>query len=507
MRLGIKLKFALLLSGILMLTTSVVGIIMIYHQKSSLEAQLRSMAGTITDEFAADGKMPLLQKDSLAMNLLAQNILKYPGITDAYVINHDLVIEGHTRTNEVGHRYKDAALIAKTTGPLPWLIKESAGELTFAAPIVFKKTTVGYAVISFSDGFIKKQVSKAIRSVVIIALLAIAGVAIMSLPLASRLLRPIFTIFKGTQEITLGNLDYRIPAGRRDEIGELINAFNAMASELKKKEILKGVFNRYVNPHVATEILKEPEKVRLGGERRIVTVFFADIRGFTALTKKTRPEDVVELLNRYFTLLTEVIFAFEGTVDKFIGDAVMSVFGSPVKMDFHLERGVKAAFAIKTAVEKINRVREKRGAVPLNIGIGLDSGVVIAGNMGSVMRMEYTAVGDAVNMASRLSDIAKGGQMLVSDALHEKIKDNAVAERLSEIEIKGVDHPVTLYNITELKGAWKDETARAADKAITEFNLLEIHGSLSKHGASDKHGSWDKDVERMVKKAVADLDE
>lgn len=500
MRVGIKLKFALLLSGILMFTTSVVGVIMIYHQKSSLEAQLRSMAGTITDEFATDSKIPLLQKDSLAMNLLVQNILKYPGLTDAYILNHDLVIEGRMHIKEVGHRYQDAALIAGTSGPGPWLVKEAAGELTFAAPIVFKKTTVGYTIITFSDAFIKKQVSGAVRSVIIIAILAVAGVAVMSLPLAARLLRPIFTIFKGTQEIMLGNLDYRIPVNRRDEIGELIKSFNAMASELKKKEILKGVFNRYVNPHVADEIMREPEKVRLGGQRSEVTVFFADIRGFTALSKKTSPEDVVELLNRYFTLLTEVIFAFEGTVDKFIGDAVMSVFGSPVKMERHLEQGVKAAFAIKTAVEKINRMREKRGAVALNIGIGLDSGVVIAGNMGSVSRMEYTAVGDAVNMASRLSDLAKGGQVLVPNALYEKIKDNVDGERLAEVDIKGVGRSVTLYNIVDLRGAWKEESSRAVDKAITEFNLLEIHGSF------DKQASWDKDVKRMVQKAVEDLD-
>jgi adenylate cyclase len=323
--------------------------------------------------------------------------------------------------------------------------------------MVFQDTTVGYTVISFSKEFISERVRGAAASVVVVAVIAIILVSLLSIPLASRLLRPLFRLFKGTKEIAIGNFDYRIPEGGKDEMGELIRSFNMMAMELKKKEVMKGVFNRYVSPDVADEILKEPESIRLGGERRDVTVFFADIRDFTSHSVRMPPEEIVEILNRYFTLITEIVFRFEGTIDKFIGDAVMGVFGSPIKSEAHLGHGIKAVFAIREAVSRVNQLRETMGQVPFHVGIGLDSGEVIVGNMGSSMRMEYTAVGEAVNMASRLSSMARGGEILINGELYASLQGMVVAEALTDTVIKGIDRPVKLYNIVELKGGWKSE--------------------------------------------------
>src|SRR3990170_27841 len=226
---------------------------------------------------------------------------------------------------------------------------------------------------------------------------------------------------------------------------------------------MKGVFNRYVSPHVADEILKEPESLKLGGERREVTVFFADIRGFISHTRGMSPEETVETLNRYFTLITEIVFRFEGTIDKFIGDSVMCVFGSPIKSETHLEQGLKAAFAIREALSEVNSRREEKGIPPFPMGIGLDSGEVIVGNMGSKMRMEYTAVGEAVNMASRLTGLARGGEILVGENLYNGIAGMVHAGEVTGGEIKGIDSPVRLYNIAGLKGPWKSEVKGVID--------------------------------------------
>ncbi|MBI5586906.1 MAG: HAMP domain-containing protein, partial [Deltaproteobacteria bacterium] len=353
-------------------------------------------------------------------------------------------------------------------GPPPW-VAESEGTITFVSPIVFKQTTVGYAVVLFSDDFIKERVQKAVTSVVLVAGIAIIIVSLISVPMASGLLRPIFRLFKGTKEIALGNFDYRIPDKSNDEMGDLVRSFNKMASELKEKELHKGIFSRYVSPQVADEILKEPERIRLGGERREVTVFFADIRDFTALSRKMLPEETVEILNRYFTLITEIIFRFNGTVDKFIGDAVMGVFGSPIRNETHLEHGVKAAAAIKKALEVVNRSRRSKGLVPLQMGLGVDSGEVIVGNMGSKSRMEFTAVGDSVNIASRLADLARGGEIIISESVYGSIKDNVIAEPMHAMVIKGFEHPLTLYSLVDLRGRWKEEVEEIVSSAVTQL--------------------------------------
>lgn len=466
MKIGVKIKLAVLLSVLFFLTTILMGVMMIANQRASLEDLLRSMAGTITHEFASDSKIPLMQKDALAMNLLVQNILKYPGIHDAYILNDSLHIEGHNELSDVGLRYENEKGIEDASGTPPWIIREESGVITFASPIIFKDTTVGYTVISFSDSFIQERVLQAVKKVTLVAFLAAIGVSLISIPLSSVLLRPVFRLFKGTSEIAMGNFDYRIEPMGKDEIGDLVDAFNHMASELKKKEFLKGALNRYVSSHIADEIMKAPEQVRLGGERREVTVLFADIRGFTALSRTMAPEETVDLLNRYFSVITEVVFRLEGTVDKFIGDGVMCVFGSPVSSPVHLDEGVKCAFAVKEAVAEVNRRRQAHGGAPLQIGIGLDTGPAIVGNMGSKARMEFTAVGDCVNMASRLTDLARGEGIIVSEAVYNSVAVHVEADRLAGLEIKGIDHPVTIYSLTGLKGVWEEDVKTAVAEAI-----------------------------------------
>ena len=471
-KIGIKIKLAVILSTLLFAATFSIGAILVVHQKASLEEQLRSMAGTITHEFASDSKIPFMQRDSLAMNLAVQNILKYPGIYDAYILSHSMQVEAHKDLTEAGADFKgfDGRLLENRQDAAPWLINDGGeGLITFAAPIVFRGTTVGYTVLSFSKSFIQEQVRISIKKVAAIGLIAVAAMTLISIPLASGLLRPVFRLFKGTREIALGNFDYRIPEGGKDEMGDLVRSFNKMASELKKKEVLKGVFNRYVSQHVADEIFRDPESIRLGGDRREVTVFFADIRGFTSISRRMAPEDIVEMLNRYFTVVTDIVFRFEGTIDKFIGDAVMSVFGSPIKSPEHLESGVKAAMAIKLGVEELNRLRAVQNESALHMGIGLDSGEVIVGNMGSSVRMEYTAVGDPVNTASRLTDLAKGGDILVSEFIYKAIAENVVADEIKAVSIKGFENPVTLYNIRGLCGEWNDEVDRIVRLAFMEL--------------------------------------
>jgi adenylate cyclase len=467
MKISVRIKLTVILSILMSFMIITIGIIMTAHERVSLEAQMRNMASTITDEFASDSKMPLLQNDHLTMNLLVQNILKYPGIVNAYILNEKLFIEGHKEINEVGMKYYgNTDAILKSEEPFPWLIQEDEVILTFSSPIIFKETKVGYVVISFSKDFIKEKVKDAQKRIVLITISVIGIVIILSIPLASELLKPVFMLVKGTKEIAIGNLWYRIPSGKKDEIGELIASFNNMAAELEKKEVLKGAFNRYVSAPVADEILKNPEKIHLGGEKREITVLFADIRGFTALTRQKQPEEIVELLNKHFTILTEIIFYFNGTVDKFIGDAVMGVFGAPILREDHLEYAIKAAIVVNKVMEAVNRLREKKGIARLPVGLGLDSGDVIVGSMGSKARMEYTAIGDPVNVASRLTGIAKDGEILIGESLYSKVKNLVSCIKMPDVNIKGIEKPFAIYNVVDSKDVWRADIENVVNSTL-----------------------------------------
>ncbi len=463
---GIKLKYAVILSALLCAVTLAIGAFMVVSQKHALESQIRSMAGAVTGGFSRNSKFPLLENDSLAMSQLIENIIKNPTISDAYILDEKFTIKAHSNMLTIGGKYDQAAKIEKASGPAPWVIAEDESAITYATPVFFKDTRVGYTVVSFSKAFIRESVRSAVTNLVIITVIAIIFVSLISLPLASGLLRPIFMLLKGTKEIGLGNFDYKIPEGRRDEVGELIRSFNHMASELKKKEVMKEVFNLYVSPEVADEILKSPESLDLGGQSRRLTVFFADIRDFTEHVREMSPEQTVELLNRYFSLITEIVFAFGGTIDKFIGDAVMCVFGSPIYTPHHLEQAVKTTVAIRDALGRVNAIRQGRGDPPFHMGFGMDSGPVIVGNMGSRLRMEYTVVGEAVNMASRLSDIAEGGEILIKEGLYPAVDDLAHCVQVESGIIKGIDKPVGLYSIVELKERWRVEVEEVVEKTI-----------------------------------------
>jgi len=463
---GIILNYAIMLSLFLCALTTVMGGFMVVTQKNSMESQIKSMAGAVTGGFSRNSKFPILENDSLAMNQLIGNILKNPTISDAFILDESFIVKAHRNMQLIGERYALAGSMEKDMGEGAQVIGEDEKAIIYATPVFFKDTKVGYTVVSFSKAFISERMRSSVRSIVIITIIAVIFVSLLSIPLVSGFLRPIFMLLKGTKEIVRGNLDYKIPEGRSDEVGELVRSFNHMASELKKKELMKEVFNLYVSPDVADEIMKAPESLDLGGNRRRLTVVFADIRGFTAHSSAMSPEQTVKILNRYFSLITEVVFSFGGTIDKFIGDAVMCVFGSPLYTPAHLEQAVKTSVAIRDVLERVNALRQGRGEPAMRMGIGLDSGPVIVGNMGSRQRMEYTVVGDAVNIASRLSDIAEGAEILVKDALYPSIQGFARAIEVEPAVIKGVDKPLGLYSIVELKDRWRAEVDEVVEKAI-----------------------------------------
>jgi adenylate cyclase len=227
--------------------------------------------------------------------------------------------------------------------------------------------------------------------------------------------------------------------------------YEKIKEEEKKRERLQ----RFFSPTVVDKIMSEEGAIALGGETRIATVVFCDIRGYTSLTEKIDSRIAVQILNDFLSSMTEEVFIHEGTLDKYIGDCVMAIFGAPVAHEDDALRAVKAGLGMKKRVQKLKdqwrRELKMEEVESFEIGIGIHTGEVIAGNVGNLNRMEYTVVSTGVNLASRLENAAEPGQILISKDTYQHIKDFVKAKRLAPVQLKNISRPVEIYEVVALK--------------------------------------------------------
>jgi adenylate cyclase len=223
---------------------------------------------------------------------------------------------------------------------------------------------------------------------------------------------------------------------------------NVRAHErLAKEEVARANYSRFLPEYVVKQMLENPESFKLGGTTQTITILFADIRGFTRISEHAAPEKIVDLLNRYFSAMTDIIFAHGGTLDKYLGDGLMALFGAPATTPKDASNALSAAVAMQRRMISINVDLREEGFPEIGIGIGLHTGEVTVGYIGSERRSEYTAIGDAVNTASRLESNAKGGQILVSEATAKAAKSRYELAPRDPISVKNREQPVPLFDV------------------------------------------------------------
>jgi adenylate cyclase len=242
-----------------------------------------------------------------------------------------------------------------------------------------------------------------------------------------------------------------------DEDLEFLIAFSGIAAvaienarfaeRIRRETLVRSNFERFFAPNLAARIAGAPEELKLGGDKRTVAVLFSDIRGFTPLSESMRPEHVASLLSEYFTAMVDCVFRHGGTLDKFIGDALMAQWGAPIAAPDDADRAVAAALDMMTELSSLNEKWEREGRPRLSIGIGLNIGEVFAGNIGSERRLEFTVIGDAVNIASRLCSVADGGEILLTDDLRRALRQPPELRQHAPLELRGKSHAVRVFSI------------------------------------------------------------
>jgi adenylate cyclase len=259
--------------------------------------------------------------------------------------------------------------------------------------------------------------------------------------------KPLATLCDVVKDIGEGKLDTEAEVTSNDEFSQLAKAINEMAHGLRERERLKTNFARYVSVQVLDKILQGETAMKVEGERRKITVLFSDIRQFTQLAESLPPEQVVALLNQYFDRMIDVIFAHFGTLDKFIGDGIMVEFGTPLDDPLQEEHAVNAAFGMIEELKKLNEHWKTQSKSPIQIGIGIHTGLAIVGNIGSEKRLEFTAIGDTVNVAARLEQLTKQlhQQILISETTYMALQRKYVCRNLGLIQLPGRTEPIHVY--------------------------------------------------------------
>jgi adenylate cyclase len=254
--------------------------------------------------------------------------------------------------------------------------------------------------------------------------------------------------------------DLQIFGGIASQAAVAIHNSN-LAREIEQEAKTRAQFQRLLSPNLVDQVVKGKLQLEKGGALSEVTLLFSDIRGFTSMSESRAPEDIVRMLNEYFELMVDVVFKYEGTLDKFVGDEIIALFGAPVGV-MHAElKAVECALDMMRVLNEFNRTRISEGLHEIKIGIGINTGTVVTGAIGSSRALQYTAIGDPVNTASRLCSVAQPGQIILSEATYRKVQGEVAAIPLPPVRVKGKADELRVYNAVGLRNRdWRNENTR-----------------------------------------------
>lgn len=315
-----------------------------------------------------------------------------------------------------------------------------------------KVPTTDWYVVLFSDGrkilapIIRFRTSYFVAGIIVVIVIAYL-IRLNTVPVA----RSVRQISEAAERVEEGDYTGRLPEDSSDEIGQLKARFNEMVTGLKQRDLIERTFGRYVDKNIAREMMKKPEALRLGGKRHAVTIMMADLRGFTSMAEKLEPEEVITILNRYFARMIDVIDRHRGIIVDFYGDSVL-VFFNGVDSAVHERAGdaVTCALTMQEKLAQLSAENVEHGLPELRMGIGIHTGEVVVGNIGSETRAKYGIVGSPVNEVHRIQSKALGGSVLISEQTYELVSDRVDVAATCETTLKGLDGDRCLYEVDSI---------------------------------------------------------
>jgi class 3 adenylate cyclase len=468
---SLQVKFSGLLVALLVVACVSLALIATQHERAALESEVEKRARALAASLAGAAKEPLLAVEQgefdaeLSLERLVAEVGEGEGVVAVRLLGRSGEVLASLDPAERGGQGAE-----RTSAPAGEVAAEVAREgalLQVAAPVLYSGVRIGMAQVALDLRVLVDPVVRGNARQLTAAAAAVVGLGVVAgMAFVALLVGPLRRLRAGVEALSRGDLGMRVPPTSRDEVGELTRAFNEMGDSLLQKQRIQNAFGRYVNDYVLNQLLEGSQDTHTSGMEREVTILFADIRSFTRLSEGMQAKDVVALLNEVFQLISDCILERGGTIDKFIGDSVMAYFGAPLRQADHALRAVSAAVDITRIIEERNRRARARepGApsVPVQIGIGIHTGPVVVGNIGSDRRTDFTAVGDVVNVAHRLEKLARPGETLVSEAVQRRVRTAVRLRFEGERQLSGREEPVHVYSLDLERAASARPLAQSA---------------------------------------------
>ena len=446
--LPIVFKLAVVITVLLMASMIVQGTLISRNQSRLLEKQIHEFGNSITSQITQQFKEPILSQDMLTIENVISSSLKIENIRgiQVFTVDNEIVLARGDSPEIVPLDNAEDYFLWKGSDP------DNSGDndfISFIGRLVSNNIAVGYVVVSF-DREIIEEAKRSSQLAIIGSTFLMMMIGLLSAYFLSKLVtKPIYKLIKASTAIANGDYETRFDKNYNDELGILSDSLNSMTQGLIHKAIVEQALSRYVSPKVAKEVLADTYARELGGRDVNASVVFADIVGFTRMSEQMAATEVSALLNTYFSYIDLASHVCHGHVDKYIGDCAMLLFGAPEDDPDHTFHAVYCSILIQQVVEQLNAIRISQGKRIVEFHIGVNSGIMLAGNMGSMSRMEYTVLGDAVNLASRLASESAASGILVDDniALDEFVSQQVEFEFYEKLSMKGKLESVNAYSI------------------------------------------------------------
>ncbi len=445
LRLRIRAKLSLIVAVSIVGTTLVISTIATQIEERELRLQTNTLGMTIVQGLGSVARDNLLLKSYPIIQEYVRNVIRHKaiGLEHLYVINRNAIIVADIRSDSINHQVSvdDFNLLTKSDTTATY---ETFDRIRFVQAIYFrqaegnKRIFLGSCSASFSKAELFAPIAE-MKSKILFVSFSVSVIAIGLVYFVSkRIVHIIIVLSDAARSVGEGDLKVTVATRIKDELGMLARDFNLMVLQIRDKiEMQKFVSSSTM------EMIAGGHEARLGGTRKPITAMFTDIRGFTSFSEKHSPEEVIEILNLYLDLQTQIIQNHKGVVDKFLGDGIMSIFSG----DHQTENAIEAAIHIQRELAKMNHRRKSWKDNVLEVGIGISAGDAVLGSIGSQDRMDFTAIGDTVNLASRICGIAASGQIMVTEEIIKVLDGKYSSRSEGKIPIKGKQNQVPVYQI------------------------------------------------------------
>ena len=451
LRIKIRVKLSIIVGASIVVVTFIISTITLGIQERELRVQTTILGTNIVQSLVAVSQDNLLLDNIIEIQDYLKNSIKrkVPAMEDMMVIDRTGTIVAHFDAEHVDQLISPDEWEALTASDSSRVI-ETPEQLQFVQAIFVKdqrreearKILLGSAMVTFSKEAMLAPVEEMKRSI-LLASFIVSCIAISIVYLISkRIVNIIIRISDAARSVGLGDLKAHVRTRSKDELGTLANDFNHMVLQIREKTEMQKFVSK-----ATLQVIADGREMKLEGSRRVITTLFTDVRNFTSISEKLWPEEIVETLNQYLDLQTKIIHRHSGSVDKFLGDGLMSIFQGKEMV----HNAVAAAVEIQQQLTELNKARKAKNDIVLEIGIGISTGAAVVGSMGSSDRMDYTAIGDTVNLSSRLCGLAGPSEIFVTKEVTQRMNGFMQTKPQGKVPVKGKAERVEVFQISYLK--------------------------------------------------------